>query len=161
MRRAAAVGLSVLMICCAICAPAQRTTRSGRPRAVHAVAERVALPVADTVVAPAGALTVAGYDKTLSSRRESFFVSNHMDSATVVWIGATIDYLDTGGNQLHRRHTGMRCDIPPGQTRRIDIPAWDRQGVYYYRGSEPGRRVQAAASPFDIRFSVDSIALAR
>lgn len=156
-----ALAIALVLAVCALGAAAQRTTRGGRQRAAVAAAERVAAPVADTIAAPEGGVTVSGYDKTLSSRRESFFVTNGLDSATIVWILATIDYVDTAGRQLHRRRAPMRCHIPPGQTRRIDIPSWDRQGVYYYIASEPRRRVQAAASPFEVSFSVDSIALGR
>ncbi len=154
----AAIALAAGLL--ALAATAQRTTRPGRVRTAVPVAERVATPPADTLAAPPGAIVLSGYDKTLAATRESFFVTNTLDSATVVWLAATIDYLDTAGRQLHRRRATMRCAIPAGQTRRIDIPSWDRQHVYYYRASEPRRRVQAAASPFDVAIKVDSIAIA-
>lgn len=160
MRLHAAI-LTILASACLLTCHAQRTTRPGRVQAARTAAERMAQPAADTIVPTSGAVVIAGYDKTLSSRRESFFVTNAADSATLVWILATIDYLDMQGHQLHRRRATMRCDIPPRQTRRLDIPAWDRQGVYYYRGSEPRRRVQAAASPFEISIRIDSVAVRR
>lgn len=159
MRRAALIVLAAAWAA-AFCA-AQRTTRPGRARAAVSPVERVSEPAADTLRAPAGAIVLSGYDKTLASTRESFFVSNRMDSTALVWFAATIDYLDGERRQLHRRRVSLRCHIPPGQTRRLDIEAWDRQHVYYYRGSEPRRRVQAAAAPFDIAVRVDSVAVMR
>lgn len=143
-------------------ASAQRTTRRGRAQSTHrptAAAVKGRPGDADSVVAPApGAVALSGYDKTLNSTRESLFVSNH-GTATLSWLLLTIDYLDHAGRQLHRRTVGVGCDIPAGQTRRINIASWDRQGVYYYRDSEPRRRVTAAASPYTVTLSVDSVAL--
>jgi len=154
--------LSLVMILLALALAAQHTTRSGPRRPRVPVASRIAAPVADTIPLPSdSAVILAGYDKTLSSRRESLFITNAIDSATLVWLLVTVDYLDTSGRQLHSRQAHIRCDIPPGETRRLDIPSWDRQCVYYYRLSEPRRRVQAAASPYDVRIAVDSVALRR
>ena len=147
----------------ALLAEAQRTTRGGRHRPVGSTIVRIDnAPAADTIVAGADScVRLSGFDKTLASRRESFFVSNLMDSADLVWLSMRIDYLDMSGRQLHQRRARVRCDVPPGQTRRVDIPAWDIQKVYYYHKSEPRRRVMAAAAPFDISITVDSIASSR
>lgn len=139
----------------------QRTTRKGHTRIARRVADTAA-PLhadADTVMVPLpGSVALSGYDKTLNASRESLFVTNNGD-ATLAWMSVTIDYLDHAGRQLHRRSLPVACDIPPGQTRRIDIPSWDRQGVYFYRDSEPRRRVTAAASPYTVTLSVDSVGL--
>ncbi|MDE6137582.1 MAG: hypothetical protein K2F97_08920 [Muribaculaceae bacterium] len=143
-------------------ATAQRTTRGGRTQVARstAAADTKQRPAdTDTVVAPEpGAVVFTGYDKTLNSTRESLFVSNN-GTATLSWLLLTIDYLDPAGRQLHRRTVPVACDIPAGQTRRIDIASWDRQGVYFYRGSEPRRRVTAAASPYTVTLSADSVAM--
>lgn len=152
---------SLAFLAFAILAEAQRTTRRGSNKAAAAVMQSVRQPAADTIVAGADScVRLSGFDKTLASRRESFFVSNLMDSADLVWLSMRIDYLDMSGRQLHQRRARVRCDVPPGQTRRVDIPAWDIQKVYYYHKSEPRRRVMAAAAPFDISITVDSIAIA-
>ncbi|MDE6454051.1 MAG: hypothetical protein K2L27_07610 [Muribaculaceae bacterium] len=156
----------LLALVAAVFASAQHTTRRHRPRPEAGMVRPAAVEVADTVAvadssAYARTVVLSGFDKTLASRRESFFVTNTSDSAEIVWLALSIHYYDTAGRQLHSRRTRVRCNVPPLQTRRIDIPAWDRQGVYYYRGSEPRRRVQAAAAPFEVSMSVDSFATAR
>lgn len=155
---------TVLLICTLLCTAttmAQHTTRRHALRPETPVAERISMPFADTVAyteSTSVPVRLSGFDKALSSHRESFFVENKLDSADIVWLSLTIDYLDTSGRQLHRRRARFRCDIPAGETRRIDIPTWDKQGVYYYRKSEPRRRVQASAAPFEVSISVDSAA---
>lgn len=151
--------LAAMLCTVAIAAAGQHALRRGKPRAQVQPAERVAAAVADTCVPMQGAVAVSGFDKTLRSMRESFFITNNAaDSATLVWLRLTIDYRDGAGRQLHRRSVRLRCDVPAGQTRRADITAWDRQNVYYYKKSEPGRRVIAAAAPFDVAIRVDSAA---
>ena len=73
----------------------------------------------------------------------------------------TIDYTDMAGRQLHRRTVAIACDIPPQQTRRLDIPSWDSQCVYYYHATQPHRRTLTAASPYRIALCIDSIAMPR
>ncbi len=158
MRRLLPLLLAVLML------PetqAQHTCRAGRHRAHGGVAAHAAVAAADTVAGD-GTARVSGFDKALSARRESFFVTNDApDSADIVWMLVTLDYTDEAGRQLHRRRERVRCHIPAGCTRRVDIPAWDTQHVYYYRLTPPRRRVQGSAAPFDVRVRVDSIALLR
>ncbi|MDE6161752.1 MAG: hypothetical protein K2F77_08850, partial [Muribaculaceae bacterium] len=140
---------SLVFLSFAILAEAQRTTRRGSTRtaAATAVIQSGHQPAADTIVSGADScVRLSGFDKTLASRRESFFVSNLMDSADLVWLSMRIDYLDMSGRQLHQRRARVRYDVPPGQTRRVDIPSWDIQKVYYYHKSEPRRRVMAAAA---------------
>ena len=158
MRRLLPLLLAVLML------PetqAQHTRRAGRHRAHGGVAAHAAVAAADTVAGD-GTARVSGFDKALSARRESFFVTNDApDSADIVWMLVTLDYTDEAGRQLHSRRERVRCHIPSGGTRRVDIPAWDTQHVYYYRLTPPRRRVQGSAAPFDVRVRVDSIALLR
>lgn len=158
MRRLLPLLLAVLML------PetqAQHTRRAGRHRAHGGVAAQAAVRAADTVAGD-GTARVSGFDKALSARRESFFVTNEApDSADIVWMLVTLDYTDEAGRQLHSRRERVRCHIPAGCTRRVDIPAWDTQHVYYYRLTPPRRRVQGSAAPFDVRVRVDSIALLR
>lgn len=97
----------------------------------------------------------SGYDKTLTSATESFFITNRSGRRL---LGAVleIDYLDMAGRQLHRRTMEITCDIPDGQTRKVDIPTFDRQHSFYYRLSQSPRR---QASPFDVSIRILSLML--
>lgn len=92
-------------------------------------------------------VTYSGYDKTVEASCESIFVTNttghNVKSVTFV-----IDYLDDRGRQLHQRTMTLSCDIPAGQTRRLDFTSWDKQHTYYYHRSRAPKRRQA--SPYHI-----------
>ena len=106
MRRLLPLLLAVLML------PetqAQHTRRAGRHRAHGGVAAHAAVAAADTVAGD-GTARVSGFDKALSARRESFFVTNDApDSADIVWMLVTLDYTDEAGRQLHSRRA---CALP-------------------------------------------------
>ena len=90
----------------------------------------------------------AGYDKDVSSSRESFLVVNDSE-ATLRAYSTTIVYYDMQGRMLHSRTVAYPCLVPPKETRLLSIPTWDRQKSYfYYLGNQP-RRV---ATPYKVEF---------
>lgn len=95
-------------------------------------------------------ITFTGYDKQLNATKESFFVVN---SGTEMVRGFTvqINYKSEDGEQYHKRIQTLTTSIPPGETRKIDIPSWDTQCSFYYRLSTPPRR---SAIPYDIDFTL-------
>mgnify|MGYP000757439043 FL=1 len=145
--------ITVLMISAAQ-TDAQRTTR----RLHHASSD---IPAAvshrdSTAVNPGDSLfAVSGYEKTLRSRRETFFITNRGDSA-VKALAMTIDYLDMHGHKLDRRAITVDTDLPAGETRRVDIAAWDRQQALYYYLSPAPRRT-TVATPYKVRIAVTHI----
>lgn len=91
-------------------------------------------------------LQFAGYDKGISSSRESFFLINRCPF-NINGIAIRINYYDMQSRMLHSRDVTISCDIPAGETRKLDIPTWDTQHTfYYYLGNAP-RRV---ASPYKV-----------
>lgn len=117
---------------------------SSRPK----VAATVAPAPADTLPAAyADSLSISGFEKPLRSRHETFFVTNSSGSH-VGSVEVEIDYRDLQGRQLHRAVHTVYCDLPPGQTRRLQVPAMDREGLMYYRLS-PVPRGARHATPFD------------
>lgn len=91
-------------------------------------------------------VTFAGYDKQASASAEDFLFVNNT-GATVAGISIRIDYADMSGRMLHSRTVTTQCQVPPGETRKIEIKTWDRQhSYYYYLGNEP-RRV---ATPYKV-----------
>lgn len=94
-----------------------------------------------------------GFDKNQNSSKESFFIINNTDRE-LTGVTLYIDYTTPDGRQLNKRFIKLSCSIPPGETRKADIPSWDTQHSFYYIKSQPSRK---AGNPFEIRF--DPIAL--
>lgn len=100
-------------------------------------------------------LVFSGFDKPLSSVRESFFITNTTD-CRLINLNIDIEYITLDSMQLHKRTVEIPCDIPPGETRKIDIKSWDNQkSFYYYKSAKPRRN----ATSFDVRFYPISITL--
>ncbi len=100
-------------------------------------------------------LLVSGFDKPLRAVRESMFVTNPTTVA-VVGLGIEITYLDSRRRMLHKAVHEITCEIPPGETRRIEVRSFDRSGLFHYRLS-PVPRGAVQATPFDVSVMVDYI----
>lgn len=141
----------------AVSASAQRTTRSRLKPAQQS--EKVSAKAAlDTVATAADSLlfSFSGYEKTLRSPKETFFVTNLSDSI-VDRLALAITYKDMKGRTLDSREVSVDIDLPPGATRRVDIRSWDRQNVFYYHLSPVPR--SSHATPY--RVSVSLVAAMR
>lgn len=93
--------------------------------------------------------TFSGYDKEPNSSQESFILINNAEE-TITGFEVRIDYLDMQGRMLHSRDVEESCYVPGGESRRVDIPSWDKQRTYYYYlGNEP-RKV---ATPYQVVFT--------
>lgn len=150
----------ILLACLSTGAGAQRTTRPRLRVAAPSEPEPECIVRPDSLVsADSVAISFRGYDKPLRSHRESFFAMNGDSTETIAGFSVTITYYDTAGRMLHRRSANIVQDIPPGETRRVDIPSWDRNNVYYYYLST--RPTRSAASPYKITLRADSVALRR
>ncbi len=89
-----------------------------------------------------------GFDKTLRSGKESFFIRNITDKV-LTGVVLYIDYRTPDGRQLTKRFLKLTCSIPSGETRKVDIPTFDTQHSFYYMDSEHrGRR----GNPFKVIF---------
>ncbi len=112
---------------------------------------RCPAPGCDTIFDVTG-VVIAGYDKPLRSRHETFFVTNNRTD-TLLGLWFTVDYYTVDGRRLHSR-TDSVCNvvIPPGDTRNCSISSWDRQQAFYYRLSQAPTRSQG--SPYDVRFTL-------
>lgn len=96
-----------------------------------------------------------GFDKTVTSQKESFFISNGLDK-TLTGVEVEITYFDMKKRQLHQRLVPVECEIPPGETRRVDVKSWDSQKAFYFHQSAAPRR---QATPFDVRLRLKSVTL--
>lgn len=96
-----------------------------------------------------------GFDKTVTSNMESFFISNSLDS-TLNGLEVRITYTDLKGRQLNKRDVRLDCEVPPHETIRTDIKSWDTQkSFYFHRSVQPKRQ----ATPFDVRIELLSVTL--
>lgn len=91
----------------------------------------------------------AGYDKEVNSNIESFILIND-SGKDLAGFKLRIDYLDMSDRKLHTRDIEEKCNIPAGETRRLDIKSWDLQHTYYYYLGNKPRKV---ATPYKVSFS--------
>lgn len=155
MKRRAAL-IPALLVLTLAALSAQNLTRRIPSRSSRASIEALQRVNADTLRgAVLDSVLVAGFDKPLRVGRESMFVTNGT-ADTIAGMGIEVEYLDMSGRQLHRAAHPVRCLIPPAQTRRVEIPSFDRAGAFYYRLSAVPRRA-TQATPFDVRVTVTYI----
>lgn len=102
------------------------------------------------LILSADSIHFAGYDKTCSSRKESFLVVNN-SPVTVTRVEIKITYKDLQGRMLHQRVAASDCFVPPSETRQINISSWDRQNTFYYYLSEEPRKI---ATPYKVEISL-------
>ncbi len=133
-----------------------RTGPSRVPRSTQTATDTATAVNADTILAPdPDAVRLSGFDKTLRSPSESFFVTNSLpDSSTIIRLTVTFDYFDMQGRQLHSADHTIPCRIPPRATRRLSVPSWDSQHTFYYHRSPAPRR--SSATPFTVRSTLRS-----
>lgn len=132
-------------------AEAQRTTRSHLKRG-QTTETKSDKPTFDTVAATADSLLFqfSGYEKTLRSSKESFFITNRSDS-TVNRLAIEITYKDIKGRPLDTRQVEFDVYLPAGETRRVDLSSWDKQNVFYYHRSPMPRSTRATPYRVNIR----------
>lgn len=109
--------------------------------------------VADTIWSPSpDSVAVAGFEKTLRSNRESMYISNR-SASSISELAVTITYYDMDGRMLHKTSHVVAEVIPSGETRLVDVPSFDRQGLYYYHLSPVPTRA-TRATPFRVAVEV-------
>lgn len=95
-----------------------------------------------------GQLTFSGYDKPRRSSSETFFITNNTDR-TMTGVTLYIDYRTPDGRQLDKRFVRLVTRIPAGETRKADIPSWDKQKNFYYEKSGDGK---TGGTPYRVIF---------
>ncbi|MDE7421376.1 MAG: hypothetical protein K2N35_14350 [Muribaculaceae bacterium] len=94
-----------------------------------------------------------GFDKTVTSNLESFFISNALDSE-ISGMEIQLTYFDMKGRQLHKRTATLNVKVPPHETLRTDIKTWDTQkSFYYHKSAKPKRQ----ATPFSVKIDLLSL----
>lgn len=102
-----------------------------------------------TFTLPVDSVIFSGYDKPATATKEAFLTTNKTD-VTLIEITVSITYKDMKDRMLHKRSSIIKCNIPPGETRKLEIPTWDSQMSYYYfRSAEPKR----TATPYKVEIT--------
>lgn len=97
-------------------------------------------------------LSIFGFDKPLKSKIETFFIRNNTDR-TLTGLTFYITYKTMKGTMLHKKYYRLSCNIPPGETRMAEIPAWDKQKSFVYHKSTLPK---TQCTPFDVEFDLIS-----
>jgi len=101
---------------------------------------------------PVDSVVFSGYDKPANAGKEAFLVTNNT-GVTLLEITVIITYKDMEDRMLHKRSSTIKCHIPQGETRKLEIPTWDSQMSYYYfRSAEPKR----IATPYQVNITPSS-----
>ncbi|MGN0213638.1 MAG: hypothetical protein ACI4AH_02385 [Muribaculaceae bacterium] len=98
-----------------------------------------------------GGITIKGYNKQLSDRYETFFVSNNTGS-DVGHVTITFLYTDINGKMLHKRTETVECNLANGETGIAKIRSFDRSTFYYYAGPKPRK----SATPYKLKVHIES-----
>ncbi len=101
------------------------------------------------------AIRFYGFDKTVTSTMESFFIVNDLKE-NIKGMEIQITYFDMQGRQLHKRTISLECDIPAGETKRTDTKSWDTQKSFYFHQSVKPKR---QATPFTVKLDLLSLTL--
>lgn len=136
---------------------AQVTTRRTlrQPRTdIRVKTTAVTAEPADTIAADTASFMLFGYDKVLRSNWETFFAKN-LTTDTVTAISGIIRYTTMQGTLLHKRTFTHRINLPPGETRQINLRSWARQNVWYYHLSAPPQRA-VQATPYRVTVDVET-----
>lgn len=103
------------------------------------------------------AVHMFGYDKPVSSTRESLFVRSQLTGDTITSVRLFIKYETPTGTPLSQREVDVPCLIAPGQTQRLQFTSWDATHTFYYYRTPPSR--SGNASPYRVSLAPVSITL--
>lgn len=92
---------------------------------------------------------VDDFRKATVSRVESVMLTNLTSADTILSLEVDIDYRTENGRQLNRRTVTLKASVPPGQTRFVSFNSFDRQQLFYYRGTPPAKPT-SRTTPFDV-----------
>ena len=101
---------------------------------------------------------ISGFKKAVASRVESVMLKNLNCCDTINAVVVDIDYRTPKGQQLNRRTVTFNAIIPPGETRHVSVPSWDRQQLFYHVNTPPVKKTQRT-TPFTVTIVPQSILL--
>lgn len=138
--------ITLLLIAC-MPANARKTRLTVKP----APADTLLINSTRHMLADTQAIRLHGYDKTRDAFKESLFVTNNSEEH-LIKLTIQINYQDMNDTELHSATHTLPCDIPPGATRRLNFPSWDKQQVFHYHKSKAPLRTPS--TPYKITAQV-------
>lgn len=95
-------------------------------------------------------ITMVSYEQRWMDRNGTLALKNNsnVEVKNVVFL---ITYLDMKGNALDYEEYAKPVNIAPGMTRKLDIPAYEREREYHYYKSEGG---YSSSPSFKIKFQL-------
>lgn len=98
------------------------------------------------------AVSMVSYEQTWHDYEATIALKNDT-SNTITSVEFTLEYLDMQGVQLDYKTFQKKVTIDPGKTRKINIPAYERNRHYHYYKSEGGYD----HTPFQVRFELNGV----
>ncbi len=143
----------LLVVFASLTVTSQNTHRRGAKRTAVAAQTTAAVAYANDTIADADVIgakvRVDDFRKATVSRVESVMLTNLTKTDTILGLEVDIDYRTEDGRQLNRRTVTLRATVPPGETRFVSFNSFDRQQLFYYRGTPPAKPT-ARTTPFDV-----------
>ena len=99
------------------------------------------------------AIMVLGFEKTLSSKKESLLIQNRTQE-TVTRIKLRIVYKTPQNEMLDYREIFLDKEILPGMTKKFSIDSFDENRQYYYYMTPPTGKSIESSYPFKITFTL-------
>ena len=93
-------------------------------------------------------ISIKGYSKRASDRKESFFVTNNT-SHRISHVRLMFKYTSMQGEPLHTQEHSVEINLNPGETRLVSVTSWDTQRMFYYHS---GPRPRKEAMPFQVAY---------
>ncbi len=93
-------------------------------------------------------ISVKGYSKRASDRKETFFITNNT-SHRISHVKLRFQYTSMQGEPLHTQEHSVEVNLKPGETRLVSVTSWDTQRLFYYHG---GPRPRKEAMPFQVAY---------
>lgn len=143
----------ILLSLCMIGIAAESRTRTTQS---HLQSQNVQVPVtADTISASASEegfsqqdISIKGYNKRASDRKETFFVTNNT-SHRISHVKIRFRYKTSLGEPLHEQEHSVAVNLAPGETKQVSVTSWDTLRQFYY---QYGPKPRKSATPFVVTY---------
>lgn len=94
-------------------------------------------------------ITMTAFEQNIIDETAALSLKNNTNK-TIHNVSYSITYYDMKGNELDNRNFVSEVSIDPGKTKRVEIPAFEREKFYYYYESDGD-----GESPFKIKFELN------
>lgn len=101
-------------------------------------------------------ISIAGYNKTLKDKDETFYVTNNTDFR-ISRLVLQFSYYTPNDEMLTEKEYVVECDIPSKATRQLSVKSFDiHHNHYYYKSRRPTRN----AIPYKVVYTLKRVDIA-